>query len=112
MRRSGYFAKVDTAAHGCQYQVTFAHAAQEPVEFLKPLAAIGVGLVLIPGLHGLPQLVVAGTGIETAELRGAERDKTVAEPFRDEVVAVDVGPTHHPRAFHGCWRIRLLRART
>ena len=112
MRRSGYFAEVDTAAHGCQHQVTFAHAAQEPVEFLKPLATIGVGLVLIPGLHGLPQLVVAGTGIETAELRGAERDKTVAKPVRDEVVAVDVGPAHHPRSLHGCWRFRLLRART
>ena len=72
MRRSGYFAEVDTAAHRCQHQVTFAHAAQEPVEFLKPLATISIGLVLIPGLHGLPQLVVVGTGIETAKLRGAE----------------------------------------
>src|ERR1017187_10198682 len=112
MRRSRNFAEVDTAAHGCQHQVTFAHAAQEPVEFLKPLAAIGVRLVLVSGLNGLPQLVIVGTGIETAELRGAERDETVAKPFRDEVVAVDVGPAHHPRSLHGCRRFRSPQAAT
>ena len=88
-----------------------AHPAQEPVELLKPLATVGVGLVLVAGLHGLPQLVVAGTGIEAAELRGAERDEPVAKPVGDEVVAVDVGPAHHPRSLHGGWRLRLLRAR-
>ena len=108
MRRSSNFAEVDTAAHGCQHQVTFAHAAQEPVEFLKPLAAIGVGLVLVPGFDSLLQLVIVGTGIKATELRGAERDESVLKPFWDEVVAIDVGPAHHPRSLRGCPRIRSI----
>ena len=77
------------------------HPAHEPIQLFKPLPAVGVGLVLIGGLHGLLQLVVTGTWIKAAKLRGAERDKLFTQPFRDEVESVDTGPADHPGPLSG-----------
>ena len=68
VRGPGHLADEDAAMHGRQHQVAFAHPAQEPVELLKPLPAVGVRLVLVAGLHGLLQLVVANAWIDVAKL--------------------------------------------
>ena len=67
MRGPGYLADVDPAVHGREHQVAGSHAAQEPVEFFKPLPAVGVRLVLVCGLHGLAQLFIVSVRIEVRE---------------------------------------------
>ena len=82
--------------HGCQHEVTFAHSADEPVQLFKALPAVGIGLVLIGGLHGLFQLVVTGFRIEVAKLRSTERDEPLRQPFWDQVEPVYAGSANHP----------------
>ena len=66
--RSSDLTDIDAAAHGRQHQVALAHPAQEPVEFLQPLPAIGIRLVLVRGLHGLAKLVIVRPWIELSKL--------------------------------------------